>query len=85
MSGKFLRITTFFLILGMAQAAVAFCPIGSVKKAKRPPMQMQTPVAPVMAWMPAQPIRQQIINGQPMVLVPVYPTTPVPAYYGYPR
>ena len=84
MNSRIWRITAFVLFLGLAQAAVAsFCPIGSVKKAKRPPI--QRPVVPVMAWVPAPPIHQQIINGQPMVLVPVYPPTPFPAYYGYPR
>lgn len=87
MSGKFWRISTFFLVLGFAQAAVAFCPIGSAKKAKRAPL-MPVP-APVMAWVPAQqPLPRQVINGQAMVLVPVYPAAggnPYPYAYRYPR
>lgn len=84
MNSRIWRITAFILALGLTQAAVAsFCPLGSEKKSKRPPI--QRPVAPVMAWVPAQPLRQQMISGQPMVLVPVYPAIPAPAYYGYPR
>jgi len=88
MHNRFWRITAFIFFLGLAQAALAsFCPIGSSKKAPRPPM--QRPVAPVMAWVPAQTMPRQVINGQPMMLVPVYPVNYAPMmrppYTGYRR
>jgi len=89
MHKKVWRITAFVFVLGLAQAAVAsFCPIGSAKKVQRPPT-MQRPVVPVMAWVPAQSMPRQVVNGQPMVLIPVYPVNYAPmaqpGYYGYPR
>jgi len=86
---KVWRMAAVVVVLGFTQAAVAsFCPFSSSKKSQRPPM--QRPVYPVMAWVPAQLASQQMIGGQQMVLVPVYPLPRtamprIPRYSGFTR